>query len=106
MNPLRTIDGEPAEVEQPTPRVSRPMSGPSYGPFDKARRSWQGKLLRAILADAISNNKALLPRLERGVYSPDKESMPYYKACLIELCKRTREQLAALEAFTAIDWSE
>jgi hypothetical protein len=54
----RSIFNDPAvEAELVTP-----LSGPSYGPFDKARRRWH-KPLPAIIADAIANNQALLTRL-------------------------------------------
>jgi hypothetical protein len=85
--------------------VVTPLSGPSYGPFEVVKRRWR-KPLPAMIADAIANSEALLTRLERGLYCPDEEGKTYYKECLIEVCKRTREQLTSLEAFCTIDWRE
>jgi hypothetical protein len=97
----RSIFNDPAvEAELVTP-----LSGPSYGPFDKARRRWH-KPLPAIIADAIANNQALLTRLQRGMYCPDLEGRPHYEEVFNALCARTREQLKALEAFTAVAWRE
>lgn len=97
----RSIFNDPAiEAE-----LISPLSGPSYGPFDKARRRWH-KPLPAIIADTIANSEALLTRLERGVHCPDLGGKPYYENCLTEVCKRTREQLAALDAFRTIEWRE
>jgi hypothetical protein len=99
--PQRSIFNDPAVEGE----LVTPLLGPSYGPFNKARRRWH-KPLRAIIADAIANSEALLARLERGVHCPDLDGKPYYENCLTEVCKRTREQLATLEAFTAVDWRE
>jgi hypothetical protein len=92
-------------VDDPEPELVAPLSGPSYGPFNVARRRWH-KPLGAIVADAVANSQALLTRLERGVYCTDLEGKPYYQNCLTEVCKRTRQQLEALEAFSAIEWRE
>jgi hypothetical protein len=98
----RSIFNDPADEAE----LVTPLSGPSYGPYVKARRRWH-KPLPAIIADAIANNQALLTRLERGMYCPpDLELKPHCEEVFNALFARTREQLAALRAFNAIDWRE
>ena len=80
-----------------------PLSGPSYGAYAKAKRSWR-KPLPAIIADAVANNRALLSRLDRGMYMPDEQAK--YREVFNELYWRTQEQIKALEAFSQIDWRE
>jgi hypothetical protein len=87
------------------PELVAPLSGPSYGPFNVAKRRWH-KPLPAIIADAMSNSRAVLARLERGMHIPNLESRPRYQAVLNQLTWATQEQLKALEAFSAIDWRE
>jgi hypothetical protein len=87
------------------PELVTPLSGPSYGPFNIARRRWR-KPLPAIIADAIANSQAVLARLDRGMFMPDFENKPHYHAVYNAVCECTREQIKALEAFAAIEWRE
>jgi hypothetical protein len=88
-----------------TPELVTPLSGPSHGVFNVAKRRWR-KPLPAIIADAIANSEAVLARLQRGMYMPDLENKPHYQAAYNAVCECTREQLAALQAFAAIEWRE
>jgi hypothetical protein len=90
-------------VDDPGPELVAPLSGPSYGAYSVARRRWR-KPLPAIIADAMSNSRALLSRLNRGMYMPDKN--PHYREAFSELYRRTREQIEALEVFSQVDWRE
>jgi hypothetical protein len=87
-----------------------PLSGPSYGAYNVARRRWRKPLdailADAILADAIANNRAVLSRLDRGMYMPDEEGKRHYQEVFNALCESTRQQIEALEAFRAIGWRE
>jgi hypothetical protein len=85
------------------PELVAPLSGPSYGAYSKAKRCWR-KPLPAIIADALTNSRGLLSRLDRGMYMPDDEHN--YREVFNELYRRTLEQIAALEAFSAVDWRE
>jgi hypothetical protein len=87
------------------PELVTPLSGPSYGPFNIARRRWR-KPLPAIIADAIANSQAVLARLQRGMHMPDLENKADYQAVYNAVCERTCAQLEALEAFAAIEWRE
>jgi hypothetical protein len=80
-----------------------PLSGPSYGAYSVARRRWR-KSLPAIIADAMANCRAVSTRLDHGMYMPDYD--PHYRDVFNELYRRTQEQIAALEAFSQIDWRE
>jgi hypothetical protein len=82
-----------------------PLSGPSYGPFNIAKRRWH-KPLPAIIADAAANSRAVVVRLERGAHMPDLENAARYQDVFNALLERTRQQLKALEAFAQIDWRE
>jgi hypothetical protein len=82
-----------------------PLSGPSYGAFSVARRRWR-KPIPAVIADAIANCRAVSARLQRGMHMPDEEGKPHYEEVFNQLCRSTREQLKALEAFSAIEWRE
>jgi len=90
-------------VDDPGPELVAPLSGPSYGAYSVARRRWR-KPLPAIIADAMSNSRALLSRLDRGMYMPDEN--PHYREAFSELYRRTREQIEALEVFSQVDWRE
>jgi hypothetical protein len=92
----RVVDDDLAELVAP-------LSGPSYGAYAIAKRRWH-KPLGAILADALANSRALLSRLDRGMYMPDEQA--HYREAFNELYRRTREQIKALEAFSTIDWRE
>jgi hypothetical protein len=86
--------------------VVAPLSGPSYGPFNIAKRRWR-KPLPAIIADAIVNCQGLSARLQRGMWMPpDLEKKARYEKIFHQLCRSTCEQLAALQAFAEIDWRE
>jgi hypothetical protein len=87
------------------PELVTPLSGPSYGPFNVARQRWR-KPLPAIIADALANSRALLSRLDRGMYMPDEEGKSRYKAIFDELYRRTHEQVKALETFSQVGWRE
>jgi hypothetical protein len=92
----RVVDDDLAELVAP-------LSGPSYGAYAKAKRCWR-KPLPAIIADAMANSRALLSRLDRGMYMP--EDNPHYREAFNELYRRSNEQIKALEVFSAIDWRE
>jgi len=87
------------------PELVAPLSGPSYGAYSVARRRWR-KPLSAMLADTTANSQALLTRLQRGVYFTDWERKPYFQSVVNQLCELTRQQLKALEDFSATEWSE
>src|SRR5215469_12357263 len=90
--------------EEPEPGLLvAPLSGPSYGPFNAARQRWR-KPLPAIIADAIVNCEAVLARLQRGMHVPDIENRPRYERIFKQLSQRTRDQLAALQAFSEVEW--
>ena len=93
----RIVNGELALVA--------PQSGPSYGAYSVARRRWC-KQLPAIIADAIANSRGLSARLQRGMYMPDEGGKPHYQEVFNALCETTRQQIKALEAFSAIEWRE
>jgi hypothetical protein len=83
-------------VDDPAgPELVAPLSGPW--------RNWR-KPLPAIVADAIANNRAIIDRLKLGMYGPDSENTSHYEKVFNKLCRSTNEQIAALEAFAAIDW--
>ena len=93
-------------VHDPTPgELVTPLSGPSYGAYSVVKRRWR-KPIPAIIADAMGNCRAVLSRLERGMYMPDEEGKPHYQAVYNQLSECTRRQLKALEAFAAIEWRE
>jgi hypothetical protein len=94
-------------LRDPEPELVSPLSGPSYGPFNIAKQRWR-KPLPAIIADAIANSEAVLARLDQGMYAfpPKIENKPRYQEAFNQLYRTTTEQLAALEAFTKIDWRE
>jgi hypothetical protein len=86
-------------------RLVAPLSGPSYGAYSVARRKWR-KPLWAIIADAIANNRAVLSRLDRGMYMPNETGKPHYQSVFNALAESTRQQIEALEAFSRIEWRE
>jgi hypothetical protein len=92
-------------INDPGPELVAPLSGPSYGAYSVAKRRWQ-KPIPAIIADAIANSRAVLERLGRGMYMPDEQGKAHYQAVYNALSECTRQQLKALEAFAAIEWSE
>jgi hypothetical protein len=65
----------------------------------------RAKPLPAIVADALANNRAMLARLKLGMYGPDSENTSHYEEVFNKVCRCTDEQIKALEAFAAIDWS-
>ena len=92
-------------VDDPAPRAElvAPLSGPSYGAYSVARRRWK-KSLPAIIADALANNRAVIARFKLGVTPPDVEDTSPYREVFDALCRSTDAQIAALEAFAAIEW--
>lgn len=90
-------------VNDPRAELVAPLSGPSYGAYTRAKRSWR-KPLPAIIADALANSRGILLRLDRGMYMP--EDKPHYREAFNELYRRTKEQIAALETFSQIEWRE
>jgi hypothetical protein len=105
MKGSKTMNSQTQRVRDPEPELVTPLSGPSYGAYSVAKRRWQ-KSIAAIIADGIANSRAVAARLERGMYMPDEQNKPHYKTVFDTLLDRTREQLKALEAFAAIEWSE
>jgi hypothetical protein len=93
-------DDEGMEAELITP-----LSGPNYGTFARVKRRWR-KPVAAIIADAIANCQGLSARLERGMYTPGFDDAPRCEKVYHELCRKTEEQLKALEAFAKIAWRE
>jgi hypothetical protein len=85
--------------------VITPLSGPSYGAYSVVKRKWR-KPLPAVIADAIANCIAVSARLDRGMYAPDCEMEAHYREIYDDLCRATRQQLEALNAFSQIDWRE
>jgi hypothetical protein len=59
-------------------------------------------------ANSLSQNaSALAARLQRGMWMPpDEEKKAQYEKIFHQLCRATRAQLEALEAFAEIDWRE
>jgi hypothetical protein len=92
-------------INDPGPELVTPLSGPSYGAYNVVKRRWC-KPIPAIIGEAMANSRAVVARLERGMHMPDLEGQAHYKAVFDTLLERTRQQLKALEAFSAIEWSE
>jgi bacterioferritin (cytochrome b1) len=74
-------------------------------PEQRARARWR-KTVAAIVADALASNRGLLERLKRGMHAPEMEHKEQYQVILNGLFATTREQIAALEVFARVDWSE
>jgi hypothetical protein len=71
----------------------------------EAERRWRkDRPIRAIIVEAAG--RALLTRLERGVYTPDEDRKEHYQAVLHDLYLCTQYQLKALDAFSELDWGE
>ena len=96
---------QPKRVEEDECQLVLPLSGPSYGAYATAKRRWR-KPLDAILAQVVANSENLLVRLRLGVYAPSAELLPDAKDRFTDLWRATEAQLAAIEAFSEIDWSE
>jgi hypothetical protein len=97
------LDKPPKPKPNP-PELVAPLSGPSYGPYSVARRRWR-KPLPAIIADALANNRAIIDRFKLGVTPPDPpEKRSHYQEVFDALCQTTDAQIAALEAFSKIEW--
>jgi hypothetical protein len=96
----RGVLDDPVESE-----LIEPLSGPSFGAYNVVKRRWR-KPLPAIIADALANSRAVLSRLDRGMYMPDEEGRSRYKAIFDELYRRTYEQVKALETFSQVGWRE
>jgi hypothetical protein len=69
----------------------------------RARARWR-KPVVAIIADALASNHGLLERLARGIYAPDMKHKEQYQVIFDGLYQTTREQIAALEMFSQVDW--
>jgi hypothetical protein len=83
-----------------------PLSGPNYGAFAVAKRRWR-KPLDATLSQVVANSENLLVRLRLGVYAPPRaELLPDAQRRFTDLWRTTEAQLAAIEAFSEIDWRE
>ena len=96
----------PREPASPNPgTVIAPLSGPSYGAYNVVKRRWR-KPLPAVIADAVANCVAVSARLDHGMYAPDCEREAHYREIYNDLCRTTRQQLEALNAFSQIDWRE
>jgi len=87
------------------PEVITPLSGPAHvhGPGGVARARWR-KPLPAIIADALANNRGIIARFRLGVLPPDVEDTSHCREVFDQLCRSTDAQIAALEAFAAINW--
>jgi len=92
-------------IEEDEGQLVLPLSGPSYGAYAEAKRRWR-KPLDAILWQVVANSEYLLVRLRLGVYAPDRDSLPDAKDRFTDLWRATEAQLAAIEAFSEIDWRE
>jgi len=74
---------------------------------ERVERRWHGKRpIHAIAADLIAQNRALLARLEDGVYAKVIQPKERYKAALASLHQRTKDQLQELETFSKLEWME
>lgn len=96
---------QPKRVEEDECQLVLPLSGPSYGPFAIAKRRWR-KPLDAILSQVVANSENLLVRLRLGVCAPSAELLPEARDRYTDLWRATEVQLAAIEAFSEIDWRE
>jgi hypothetical protein len=85
--------------------IVTPLTGPSYGAYSVARRRWR-KPLEAVLAEAAAISAEVSARLARGVYAPDREGEAHYREIYEDLCRASRQQLAALKAFSGVEWRE
>jgi hypothetical protein len=59
-----------------------------------------------MIADVLASNRGLLERLKPGMYGPDMEHKEQYQVIFNGLFATTREQIAALEVFGQVEWSE
>jgi hypothetical protein len=103
--PYRRPVGRPREPAPKPDTVVTPLSGPDYGAYSVVKRKWR-KSLRAVIADAIANSQEVSARLSRGVYAPDREGEARYREIYDDLRRATSYQLAALKAFSQIEWRE
>jgi hypothetical protein len=84
-----------------TQRVPRDPEGELISP------NWRRKPLHVLVAEAVANNRALLERLEGGLYSPPVEVNHHTPKMAYDLLGRTlREQIKALKTFSGFDWTE
>jgi hypothetical protein len=102
--PYRRPISRPREPANPG-NVITPLSGRDYGPFAVVKRKWR-KPLPAVIADAIAISQDVSARLTRGIYAPDCEGEAHYRQIYDNLCRATRQQLEALNAFSQIEWGE
>jgi hypothetical protein len=103
----------PRIAHPPTPKRATVMRRPVIGgaaerPLtlaeQRARTRWR-RPAAAIIAHALTVNRGLLERLERGMYGPDMQHREQYQVLFNGLYQTTREQIAALEMFARVDWS-
>jgi hypothetical protein len=84
-----------------TQRRPRPPEGELVSP---KVRQWR-KSANLLVANALAPNRALIQRLNLGMYAPPiQEDYEHNQEIFRDLCRRTREQIAALELFTTVDW--
>ena len=91
----------------PEGELVSPLTSPSsVASFAKAKCNWR-KPLDVLVAEALTNNRALLKRLEAGLYSPPVEINHNTPKMAYDFLGRTlREQIMALCVFSDFDWSE
>jgi hypothetical protein len=81
------------------------LSGPDYGPFANAKRSWRNKPIDVLVAEGVANSHALLKRLEAGVHAPPGEVNHNTPKMARDFLYRTvHEHLMALSVFSDFDW--
>jgi hypothetical protein len=74
--------------------------------FAQAKRSWR-KPLSVLVAETLAYERALLKRLSPGLWAPPIiEDYERNQAIFFELQRRIGEQIASLEKFATVDWSE
>ena len=81
-------------------RVLRDPEGEVISP------SWRRKPLHVLVAENLANSRALLKRLEAGLYAPPIESNNTPKTAYDFLGRTLREQIRALKVFSEFDWTE
>jgi hypothetical protein len=93
-------------LQRPAPSLCLiPFPRPLSLAEQRARARWR-KPVAAIVAGALASNRGLLERLKRGVHAPDTQHGEQYQVIFNGLYQTTQEQIAALEMFARVDWSE
>jgi hypothetical protein len=96
------------QLGPPQGELVSPLSGPDLARrgFAQAKRSWR-KPLSVLVAETLTYNRALLKRLSPGLWAPPiVEDYERNQTIFYELQRRVREEIAALEKFATVDWSE